>query len=351
MSWIEQLPSGGYRLVDRVKINGKIRKISVPLDRDTPQARRKATEALNKKIRTIAQPTSEMTLSAAITDYQDLKDCRNSTLKNVKYSMKKCETLFGDVRLSELTAASIRRTFYKSDLEPTVVNRTLSAFKTFLEWCVQMEYLEENPAKNVKPLKIDAPPLDPESLYLEPDRLKELLKNLDGMAYYMTRFLALTGMRIGEASALTPEDIGPKYISVTKSYSSRENEVTKPKNSSSIREIFIQPELKDLINEFLKWRNLNIMAYGIRPTTLFYSKTGDFYREQYLGRELKPYGCHPHMLRHTHVALLAEQGMTLEAIARRIGHKGTKVTQAVYYHITQKQRQKDEEKMAKIRLL
>ena len=351
MSWTEQLPSGGYRLVDRVKINGKVKRVSVPLDRDTPQARRKAREELDQKIRNISKPVGEMTLEAAITDYIDLKDCRNSTLMNAKYSMKKCQDIFGNIRLSDLNPAMIRRTFYKSDLEPTVVNRTLSAFKTFLEWCFDMDYLPNNPAKNVKPMKIDAPPLDPETLYLEPDRLKELLKNLEGMAYYMTRFLALTGMRIGEASALTLEDIGPKYISITKAYCSRENETTKPKNSTSIREVFIQPELRELLNEFLKWRNLNIMAYGIRPETLFYSTTGGIYREQYLDRELKKYGCHPHILRHTHVALLAEQGMSLEAIARRIGHKGTATTKAVYYHVTEKQRQKDEEKMAQIKLL
>ena len=43
--------------------------------------------------------------------------------------------------------------------------------------------------------------------------------------------------------------------------------------------------------------------------------------------------------------------LSLEAIARRIGHKGTATTKAVYYHVTEKQRQKDEEKMAQIKLL
>jgi integrase len=57
------------------------------------------------------------------------------------------------------------------------------------------------------------------------------------------------------------------------------------------------------------------------------------------------------MLRHTHVALLAEQGMSLEAIARRLGHDGTQTTKKVYYHVTEKQKQKDEEKMASIRIL
>lgn len=352
--WIEQLKSGGLRLVDRVKVNGKNKRVTVPLEKDTPQARRRATEALNEKIQQIARVEengAEISLNAAITDYLDLKDCRASTLKTAKNNLKHCQDIFGDIPLLDLTPATIRRGFYKSTLKPSVINRALSAFKTFLEWCCDMEYLDSNPAKHVKPLKIDAAAPDPETLYLEPDRLRELLDQLSGMSYYMTRFLALTGLRIGEASALTVDDIGPKYISITKSYSARENETTKPKNSSSIREVFIQPELSDLINEYLKWRKLNIMAYGIRPETLFYSRTGGIFREQYYDRIINKFGCHPHILRHTHVALLAEQGMTLEAIARRIGHKGTGTTRAVYYHVTEKQKQKDEEKMTSIRIL
>ena len=48
--WIESLPSGGLRMVDRVKIAGKMRRVSVPLEKDTPQARRRALDALQKKI-------------------------------------------------------------------------------------------------------------------------------------------------------------------------------------------------------------------------------------------------------------------------------------------------------------
>lgn len=352
--WKETLPSGGIRLVDRVKIDDKLKRVSVPLEKDTPQALRKATEALNEKIRTLAhkeEKASEITLEKAIEDYLDLKDCRESTRKNAKAQLAHAQDILGNVCLCDLKAADIRRAFYKANLQPTVINRSLSAFKTFLEWCVDMEYIETSPARKIRPLKIDEADKNPEDLYLEAEKLKDLLSNLSGMTYYVTQFLALTGMRIGEASALTLDDIGDKYISVTKSYSETTNEITKPKNKSSIREVYIQPELKKLLDEYLKWRNINIMAYGIRPKTLFYSKTGGIYREQYYCREAKKYGVHAHMLRHTHVAILAEQGVSLEAIARRIGHKGTGTTKAIYYHVTLKQKQKDEEAIAKTSIL
>lgn len=351
--WTETTKTG-FRLCDRVKVGGKIHRVSVSLDRDTPQARRKAIEALNGKIEQLAHEESKgsgIGLHEAIKDYLDLKDCRESTRIYNESLLNAAKEAFGNCPLSSLTPAEVRRTFYKMDKKPQVINRIMWAFKTFCRWCVDMDYIQNDPTRNLRDLKVIREEKDPESLYLEPDALANVLDHLHGMAYYMTRFLALTGCRIGEAAALTPEDIGEKYISITKSYSSTSHMITRPKNSSSIREVFIQPELREMINEYLKWRNLDMMAYGIRPETLFYSRTGTIYQERYYRIVLQKLGTHPHALRHTHVALLAEQGMSLEAIARRIGHKGKGTTEAVYYHVTKKQKQKDEEKMSSIRIL
>ena len=348
--WIEKTRNG-LRLVDRVKIDGKTRRISVPLDKDTPQARRRAADALRAKAEAVAVPVSVLRLSDAIEDYKQLKDCRASTLRTAAVNLRHAQDILGDVPLASLTPAYIRRRFYQSDEAPTVVNRSLSAFKTFCGWCVDMEYMTDNPARNIRPLKIDAPETDPAELYLEPERLQALLDQLHGMAYYATRFLALTGCRIGEAAALTPDDIGEKYITINKSLCSATGEVTMPKNRSSVRDVFIQPELRELLDDFLKWRNLDMMATGLRPSTLFYSRGGEVYREQYLDRVLFPLGAHPHLLRHTHVAILAAAGVSLDAIARRIGHKGTGTTKAVYYHVTERQREKDEAALAAVRIL
>ena len=354
MSWIEQLPSGGYRLVDRVKINGKIRKISVPLDRDTPQAKRKAREDLDQKIREASQPVTEMPLQQAIDEYFKIKQCRESTKKAQRTILNRAVKILGpETRLSALSHGMIMRAFALSDIKPHTMNQTIGMFKTFTKWLYFMEYTQTDVGDRIQKLKDDRKEKDPEELYLEQNRLRELLDQLNGMdqmAYYMTRFLALTGLRIGEATALLPEDIGDKYISINKAYDEMNCNVSVPKTKTSIRQIFIQPELRELITEYLKWRNLDMMAYGLRPSTLFYSRRGGFYSERLYNYAL-PSHIHPHMLRHTHVALLAEQGMSLEAIARRLGHDGTQTTKKVYYHVTEKQKQKDEEKMASIRIL
>ena len=352
--WIEKTKTG-LRLVDRIKVNGITKRVSVPLEKDTPQARKKATERLLEKTRANTQPLSEMRLKEAVEDYLSLKtDCKESTIIDLKNNFKNAYLFLGDPKLCELNPAMLRRAIYKSEKakdKPQTVNRCIRVMRTFCAWCVDMEYLPDNPMKNIRLLKEIKAEKKPSELYLEKDRLQDLLSHLHDIPYYLTRFLALTGCRIGEALALTPEDIGSKYITINKSFSEASHQITTPKNSSSIRQVFIQPELRELLNEYLHWRQINIMAYGIRPKTLFYANTGAIYRERYYRLLLHPHGVHPHMLRHTHVALLAEQGMSLEAIARRIGHNGTEITRRVYYHVTEKQKEKDESTMASIRIL
>ncbi len=43
-----------------------------------------------------------------------------------------------------------------------------------------------------------------------------------------------------------------------------------------------------------------------------------------------------HILRHTHVSLLAEQNTPLKAIMDRVGHEDADVTNKIYTHITDK---------------
>ena len=49
----------------------------------------------------------------------------------------------------------------------------------------------------------------------------------------------------------------------------------------------------------------------------------------------------PHSLRHTHTSLLAEQGIPLDVISRRLGHSDSQITKDVYLHVTDGQKAKD----------
>ena len=56
-------------------------------------------------------------------------------------------------------------------------------------------------------------------------------------------------------------------------------------------------------------------------------------------------------MRHTHVALMAEQGVDFETISRRLGHANSKITREIYSHVTKKVREQDNQKIKNVQLL
>ena len=86
-----------------------------------------------------------------------------------------------------------------------------------------------------------------------------------------------------------------------------------------------------------------------RGDRLYYRAYNKYLRE--LSKRIPGRFITPHALRHTHVSLMAEAGMDLEAISRRLGHEDSKVTREIYYHVTKKQKEKDREQIKDICLL
>ena len=58
-----------------------------------------------------------------------------------------------------------------------------------------------------------------------------------------------------------------------------------------------------------------------------------------------------HALRHTHASLLMEQGVDIDTISRRLGHEDSKVTREIYLHVTKKLREKDKERIARVKIM
>ena len=245
-----------------------------------------------------------------------------------------------------------KRTFLECDKPVSTKNRYILLLNNFLRWCHEYGYTQE--LINLSFEKDKTKPKDAGDLYLEAPELKDLLDRLDGtMDGYICRFMALTGCRIGEAVALTLEDITDKYIRITKTYDPQNRRINTPKTMTSEREIYIQPELRAMLREFHEWRMLYMMAHGIRTDRLFFSRTGGYYATNNLRLKLRKISpkLHPHIFRHTHVALLAEQGLPLETISRRLGHADSKITKKVYFHVTEKMKAKDEKALDQISIL
>jgi len=56
-------------------------------------------------------------------------------------------------------------------------------------------------------------------------------------------------------------------------------------------------------------------------------------------------------MRHTHVALMAEQFIPLEVISRRLGHANSKITREIYFHVTDKMKEHDNQLIRSVKIL
>lgn len=351
--WVEKTRTG-LRLCDRYKgIDGKFHRVSVPLDRDTAQARKKAQIELQNKITANNANISEMPFSGLVELYLNNKDIKPSTMVNYVSAFSQIENILGDVIVSRLTAPYALRRLSESGKAQSCLNRYITLLNGLLQWAYDFGYLSDQ--IHIRRFQEKEQKKDPSAEYLEADELRSVLDQLQGtMAYYLCKFLALTGCRIGEAAALTLDDIDGNYIHITKAYKF-ENGFSTPKTAHSVRDIFIQPELQAFLKEYKEWRLLYIMAGKIRTTLLFFTNRGNPYAAQPLLQTLRRIKSdkhiHPHIFRHTHTALLAEQGMSLEAIARRLGHSDSQVTKKIYFHVTEKLKENDERMMKNVSIL
>ncbi len=76
--------------------------------------------------------------------------------------------------------------------------------------------------------------------------------------------------------ALDVKDITDTYISVTKTYDVINELTGPPKTLTSIREVFIQPELAKCIKDYNKWRKSYCILTGIRSKHFFFNKSGEY---------------------------------------------------------------------------
>lgn len=335
---------------------GRKRTICLTLPDDKKSSRKIAEKRLAEMIAE-RQPLKgrSITFGEMLVQYKAYlsKEMKPQTARIAEYQFRGIEKLIGsDTMMNALSAPLVRERL--SDANPATYNERLKHFKAALRWAYREEIIENVdflarlPKKRVESRR--------EALagkYLEADELKKLL---DGMSVkkwrLLSAFLVLSGLRIGEAIALTQKDVDLKNreITVNKTYSLPLKAVSpNAKTDSGNRVVSIQDELLQTISE--------INAIMPRRRTIFFDDGGYILYEAYakylrenteriIGRRLSP-----HALRHTHVALLAAAGLSYDAIARRVGHAHSDITRDVYMHVTQRLREHDAEAVRGIKLL
>lgn len=234
-------------------------------------------------------------------------------------------------------------------------DKTKSYASLVMRFAIKRGYIEKNPFDLVDlphKSKRRVANSDKNKFYTK-KQLREFLifaeKNPNYKVYTFFRLLAYSGIRKGEALALTWADINfMNYeIDINKALGQVKEQklYVKSTKTSTTRVIKMDKTTMVILKEWKKKQQQTYLSLGYNTLTkeqLIFSntrnsfiqpaKTNDWVKSILRNTEL-PY-VSTHAFRHTHCSLLFEAGATIKSVQDRLGHSDVKTTMDVYAHVT-----------------
>lgn len=299
--------------------------------------------------------TLRMTLNELHEEYYAVKkaELRESTIETaLKIYNIRIKPLLGDVQIRNITPKllqSWKMQLSEKELAISTKQHAYAELRALLIYAIKMEYITKNPLKSIDNFKESnfSKPQDvihfytPEQFLKFINTAKENLNTFIDFGCCVFFYIAFyTGMRKGEINALKWSDIDNNIIHVRRSITQKlkNGDVeTPPKNKSSYRDIQIPKSLiailenhKQLqINTFTNFSN-DFRVCGaircLRDTTI-----DKFNRRHSALAELPHIRIHD--FRHSHATLLANEGINIQEVARRLGHSNIVMTWNTYSHL------------------
>lgn len=272
--------------------------------------------------------------------------------------------ILGNYKLQDLTRPLLQqkyaemfqeksgKNFTQKDYARSTVNQLSVQFKKCLSFAVQEGILAKNPHEGLRlhklreEKKIDA--------YTDTDQEKIInYTRNNGWHYWLFYFLIATGMRFGEAVALTWDDVdfNNKTIRINKTSVEISGSPTiqeKAKTEAGTRSFPISEKLELFLNEIkeqqideLNFRNL------VLPNTRYGIYTSANCRRRWIGvcEKLEiPYNG-IHALRHSWATRALEAGIDIKTVSDLLGHKDVLTTMNIYQDVLKSHKDAAAEKM------
>jgi len=229
--------------------------------------------------------------------------------------------------LTSVTLLSYRdHLFNKRQLAAATVKRRIASLKAFLNWLVKRRIMSISPFAALD-LQIRLPARLPRCLELE--EMVGLIRNRKalGECGLIVCLLLTTGMRVGELTAVTIDDIDV----VT-------GRIRLHGKGNRERVVFIKDA--QLIDELTSYMAKRLLRSHTMTRFLFSGKDGRAVRTAQVRAWIRKLGqtagigrrITPHMLRHSAATALLESGVDMRFIQRLLGHQSITTTQ-IYTHV------------------
>lgn len=215
------------------------------------------------------------------------------------------------------------------EVAPATTRRIHGTLLKMLQAAVDARRIVENPARGV-----NLPSGQPrEHRYLTVLEVDRLLAAMHPQHQPITRCLAFTGLRLGEAAELRAKDVQleRKRVTVTRSVSLTTGTpvVSTPKTAAGRRDVPLPREVLVDVQAAIHGRAREQLVY---PTAQGMQVRKDNYRRAFLIAAAKADlpGVRPHDLRHTAVSLAIASGASVKVVQRMVGHASAAITLDVY---------------------
>ena len=294
-------------------------------------------------------PACNITVPELIDLYLNEKkyELRESTLDKNRRTLNRYVRPL-NIRISKLNVQNLsewKKGINELDLKPRSKKNIFATFRSLLYWAVAKEYIPSNPLNKVGNFR-NAYEEKPVLQFYTPEQYSKYSKSAYKIAsetgfydfYVFFSIAYFTGARKGEIHALRWSDLKDNKIVISKSITQKlpgGDRETPPKNKTSNRSIQIPIPLQGILKEHKKrgkeYKGFNKSYYicgGIHPLRDSTLSKMNFR----IAKEAGLPHIRIHDFRHSHVSLLANAGVNILEISRRLGHSDIEQTLNTYSH-------------------
>lgn len=268
----------------------------------------------------------------------------------------------GNVKLQKIErrqVLSFQKDLSEGELSIRTCNNIMKILKIVLKDAVMDEIIMKNPAEGIKALKeVNAKAAETYHRALTEQEQKEFMQEIANDYYYeFVAFLLCTGMRFGEAAALTWSDIDHKQnvIHVTKTATFNEDNTRTtgtPKSESGKRDIPLNDTIRGILAKQRKKRSI-VISIDKEENRVFVSVYGKMVDNSIVNKAIrsalarldgkgKPIEDFTvHALRDTFATRYIEQGGSPQTLKTILGHSSLAMTMDLYSHVLPNTKQKE----------
>lgn len=315
-----------------------------------------------------------------IKEYVKINCKYNTMIGYINIIEKHIKPSLGVYKLKSLTPAILQQFInkkYNQGFSKSYLKNILTVVSGSIKYAVfPCEFIKENAMKYVSLPKMEASKSEVNRSIISKDDFNTIIERFpQGSSFYVMLQIGYnTGMRIGEVTALTWDniDLENRTISIKRIIVKGENNnwvFGSPKTYTSIREVKIGETLVNILKKHRKFQMENRLKYGENYINYYVDKNRKIYGMdnvvdikiiddpvnfistsengslvssdsfKYCSRVVNyelMIQFNFHALRHTHATILIENGANVKDVQERLGHSKIATTMDTYTHNTEK---------------